>query len=272
MAGGFTIQSGRVVLVAIATVLQTVVARAGDHLSLDENLPVRIEDAYPTPYNGLEVQAFSRYDHNSDDPRGDDLFTLSPRLEAGAFRNGQISLAVPYRVGDASDTDQGNVQIEALYNFNQEGEWLPAFSAGVGVDQPFGDMSGGTETELKAILTKSIGSFGTSYLPRRVHLNASWFHNYDTLPDERSDRYLIGIGYSQPLTNDALIVVDVYREQLRTETEYENMAELGIRYQLDPQTVFSASAGGGFADESPDYRVLVGIQHTLSWPTLFGFE
>ncbi len=65
-------------------------ARAADHANLDETLPVTIEDAYVTPYNG-------------------------------------------------------------------------------------------TETQVKAVVTKSIGSFGTSYVPRRLHLNAIWFHNYDPL-------------------------------------------------------------------------------------------
>ncbi len=47
------------------------------------------------------------------------------------------------------------------------------------------------------------------------------------------------------------------------------MVEIGTRYQLTPQTVLTGSVGTGFADHSPAFRVLVGFQHTLSWPLLF---
>ena len=125
---------------------------------------------------------------------------------------------------------------------------------------------------MKAVATKGIGSFGTSYVPRRLHLNAIWFHNYDPLRGdgaERQDRYLVGVGYSQPVTNDAVLVADVYRQELRERGRAENMVELGTRYQLTPQTVLSSSVGTGFGDRSPAFRVLVGFQHTLSWPLLF---
>lgn len=47
--------------------------------------------------------------------------------------------------------------------------------------QPYGRWRDGTETQVKVVATKSIGSFWTSYVPRRLHLNATWFHNYDPL-------------------------------------------------------------------------------------------
>ena len=108
--------------------------------------------------------------------------------------------------------------------------------------------------------------------PRRLHLNAVWFHDYDPLRGdnaERQDRYSVGVGYSQPVPNEAVLVADVYRQELRGRGRAENMAELGTRYQLTPQTVLSSSVGTGFGDRSPAFRVLVGFQHKLSWPLLF---
>ncbi len=61
----------------------------------------------------------------------------------------------------------------------------------------------------------------------------------------------------------------MYRQELRERGWAENMVELGARYQLTPQTVLSGSVGTGFGDRSPEFRVLVGFQHTLSWPLLF---
>lgn len=257
---------------AIAPVL------AADHTNLDENLPITIEDAYPIPYNGIEAQGYFLYDRDrlgsrGRGGRGSDLFTFAPRVEAGLFRNFQASTALPYSLGNTSETKQGNANLQGLYNFNNETISLPALSLGAGVIQPYGYERGGTETQVKAVASKSIGSFGTSYVPRQLHLNAIWFHNYDPLrlsdASERRDRYLVGVGYSQPVTNDAVLVADVYRQELRERGRAENMVELGTRYQLTPQTVLSSSVGTGFGDRSPAFRVLVGFQHTLSWPLLF---
>lgn len=262
---------------ALAALLPLAV-HAADHTNLDENLPVRLTDAYPIPFNSIEAQGYFSYDRNrlgsgGRGGRGSDAFTLSPQLEVGAFRNTQVSISAPYRLGNASETKQGDFVAQALYNFNSEGQVLPALALQVGVDQPFGHQHGGTETSMQGIATKSIGSFGTSYVPRQLYLNAIWFHNYDPLSlgeaRERRDRYLVGVAYSQPLTNDAVLVADIYREQLRESTRAQNIVQVGVRYQLDPQTVLSGSVGTGFADRSPAFVGLVGFQHTLSWPLLF---
>lgn len=256
----------------------SVPAFAADHTNLDENLPVRIEDAYPIPYDSIEAQGFFSYDRDrlgsrGRGTRGSDAFTFSPQIEAGVFRNFQASLAVPYRLGNASETKQGDFMAQGLYNFNSETVYLPALSLGAGIDQPYGYEAGGTETNVKFVATKSIGSFGTSYVPRQLHLNAIWFHNYDPLSNadtsERRNRYLVGIGYSQPITNDAVLVADIYREELRDRTQAQNIVQVGVRYQLDPQTVLSGSVGTGFANHSPAFVALIGFQHTLSWPVLF---
>ena len=189
------------------------------------------------------------------------------------FRNTQASLSAPYRLGNASETKQGDLIAQALYNFNNETGSLPAFALSLGVDQPYGYQSGGTESQVKAIASKSIGSFGSSYVPRPLHVNAIWFHDYDPLSRvdirERRDRYLAGIGYGQPVTDEAVPVADVYREQLNERTQAQNIVQVGVRCQLDPQTVPSGSVGTGFADRSPAFVALAGFQHTLSWPLLF---
>jgi len=267
----------------LAGIVTLVVAAAGpawaaDHTNLDENLPVRLTDAYPIPYNSIEAQGYfsynrNRYGSNGRGSRGSDAFTLSPQFEAGLFRNFQASIAAPYRLGNASETKQGDFIAQGLYNFNSESVYVPALSLAVGVDQPYGYQSGGTESQVEAIASKSIGSFGTSYVPRQLHFNAIWFHNYDPLSladvRERRNRYLVGVAYSQPVTNDAVLVANVYREELRERRQAQNTVQVGTRYQLNPQTVLSGSVGTGFADHSPVFVALIGFQHTLSWPLLF---
>lgn len=248
--------------VVIAWLTTIAPARTADHTNLDEGLPVTIEDAFPIPYRQREVQALGQYDRVRDDPKGNDLFTLEPRFEAGLFRNFQAEVGVPYRLGTASARDSGEVDIEGLYNFNAETIDLPAFALKAGVGVPFGRDSQGAQTILKGILTKTLGETWNSH---RVHLNAAWLHKFERRKDdERSDGYLIGIGYSHPVASDTLVVADLVREHQIDEDREANLVEAGVRWQLTPLTVLSAGAGAGFLDESPRFRFLVGIQHTLT--------
>lgn len=256
-------------------------ARAADHTNLEEGLPVTIEDAYTIKQNSIEAQGYFQYDRTRRDPDGKNRFWAVPRLEFGPFPNTQFTVEVPYRFGDASETKQGEFRSQLLYNFNTEGLALPAFAVAGGIYQPFGYRNGGTETELKFLATKSLdapdasGSSPYSYVPRRLHFNGSWFHNYDPLrgPDaERRDRYRVGLAYSQPLTNDVLLVADVYRETDRARGKATNLAELGVRYQLTPQTILTGAAGVGFGgDRSQDFRFTVGFQRTLSGPADYSY-
>lgn len=135
-----------------------------------------------------------------------------------------------------------------------------------GVDQPFGRDRGGFESQLGLVATRSLGAFGQSYLPRRLHLNALGFHNYDRQSMERRDRYRVGLGYSQPVANDWVVVGDFYRETEREASKARHMAELGTRFQLDPLTVISAGVGAWTGPDSPRFSVLIGFQRSLTFP------
>jgi hypothetical protein len=268
-------------LPALAALLafSAIPARAADHSNLEEGLPITIEDAYPIKENGLEVQSYFQYDRVRRDPRGASSLMAVPRLEWGAFKNFQLSVEAPYRVGTASDTDQGEFRAQGFYNFNQEGLLLPATALALGVSTPYGRMAGGTETELKFLATKSIGTPDPdglspySYVPRQIHFNASWFHNYDPTTGreaERRDRYRVGVAYSQPVSNSVVLVADVYRETDRERRRAVNLAEIGARYIVTPQTVLVGAVGVGFGgDRRQDFRVTAGLQHSLSFPYSF---
>lgn len=249
-------------------------ANAADHGNLETSFPLEVEDAYPIGRNGIEVQALTRYRDLRDDPDGRNLVEVTPRIEWGAFPNGQITLELPYFLGNGSMAESGEVGIEALYNFNTETLRFPAFSVAAGLDKPYGvDGDAGLEGSVSVLATMSLGTFDRrgrspySYVARQVHLNATYFHNFDPLPEERDDRFSIGLGYSQPLTNDFVFVADVFREFEREQGVATNLVEIGGRYILTPQTILSASIGHAYGnDRSEDTRVTIGIQHALSYP------
>jgi len=243
--------------------LGPVAARAADHSNLDEGLPVQLRDAYPIARNSIEAQGLLRYDR-ARSGNGRDALRLEPRIEWGAFRNGQVSFRVPYTVGNSEDrSGRGFAGAGLLYNLNQEGVLLPAFALEGEVAERFGGRGGtGTETTLWGIATKTLGG----YRLRRASLNVGWVHRFDPAPEERRDQYVIVVGYHQAIGPDATIVLDYVRQQQERGERDANIVEAGIRYQLDPLTVLSFGVGAGIGRDSPRYRAVIGIQRTLSWP------
>ncbi len=235
----------------------TVPVQAADHSNLEEGLPTEVEDAYPIEYRGREIQGQIRYERTDD---GEDRFVLDPRLEFGIARNAQVSISAPFYLGNADRTGSGNIRLNGLYNFNAESLTTPAFALAATAELPTGVDSAGVDTELKFIVTKTIGKGGAL---DRIHLNASWLNNDQSRSDERSDRYRVILGYSRRLNADTFLVADFVRQQEIGKGENSNVGELGIRRQLTPLTVLVFGVGAGIAEESPDFRATVGFQQSF---------
>lgn len=251
--GGLIVSAG-----AIASLgLYAIPAHAADHSNLEEGLPTEVEDAYPIEYRGREVQGQFRYERTND---GKDRFVLDPRLEFGIARNTQVSISAPFYLGNGDKTGSGNVRLTGLYNFNQESLSTPAFAISGRAEFPTGRDSEGVDTELKLILTKTLGK-GSAL--DRIHLNASWLHNARSLSDERSDLYRVILGYSRRLGPDTILVADFVRQQEMKKGDNSNVLELGIRRQLNPLTTLSVGAGAGIAEQSPDFRFTLGFQRSF---------
>ncbi len=224
-----------------------------DHTNLEEGLPVRVEDAYPAALGNRDVQFRFSWERTDD---SNDRATIEPRVEFGIAPNWQLTIGAPFFAGDADRRGSGDVQIGALYNFNQESLSLPAFAIAGRIDAPTGEDSEGLDTTLKLIMTRTIDDehFG------RFHLNLEWGHNFQALADERDDTFAIIPGYSFRLNTDTIIVADFIREWEMESGHESNIIELGARYQLEPRTVLSVGAGAGIGDDSPDVRVTFGVQ------------
>jgi len=227
-----------------------------DHDNLEEGLPTRLEDAYPIGYFGREAQLSYDYERTDDD---EERHLLRPRVEFGFAPNWQGKLQAPFYVGDPDVPGHGDVQLEALYNFNQESLTLPAFALAAKLDFPSGQDSEGVDTTLKAIVTRPIvdDHFG------RLHLNLEWGHNSESLDGERDDTFAVVAGYSFLLEPDTIVVADFVREWEMERRHESNLVELGLRQQLDPLSVLSLGVAVGIGDESPELRVTLGFQYSF---------
>lgn len=260
MRARFELSSCAPAVTALACFLGAAAASAADHSNIEEGLPIEIEDAYPIAYRGAELQGRFRYERQRSDT---DQYLLEPRLEVGVAPNAQMRIGAPFLLGTADHTGSRDLQLEGLYNFNQESVILPATALSLRLDLPTGVESAGVDTQIKFLATKTIGHAPAM---QRLHLNAAWRHNAGRLPDERSDRYIVILGYSMRLGPDTILVADFVREQEQNRGSDANIVEAGLRYQLTPLTVVVAGAGVGIAEQSPDARATVGFQHSLSWP------
>jgi len=251
--------------IAASCLTLSITAKADEVSDLEEELALTIEDVNPTKQGSVDLNGAMRYQRlrPAARPGGRDEFQFTPRLQWGAARNFQLSLAAPYRVGNAPDTSQGELRLDALYKLNAESRFMPAFALSAGLERPYGSGSGGTEILLKGILTKSLGSVTEQSRPGQVHFNLLVRHNLNPDEEERRNRYLVGAAYSQALSERWLVATSVFREQQRERGDAINMAEVGVRWKLSEKTILSSAIGSGFNEGSPRWRLLFGFQRSM---------
>ncbi|NES87390.1 MAG: transporter [Moorea sp. SIO2B7] len=231
-------------------------AKAGDHFNLEEGLPIEVEDAYPIPYQGIEIQGQFLYERN----HGKDFFGIEPRIEYGFAPNWQGRITLPFQYGSAVVDGIGDVGLELFYNFNTEGLHTPAFAVSVSADFPTSSESKGVDPTVKFIMTKTLGK-GANL--DRLHLNLAYTRNTDAGDDERNDRFTGVLGYSRRINSETILVTDFVYEQEEEKDTDTYLLEFGVRHQINPLTVLSIGTGVGLTDDSPDFRITFGFQRSL---------
>jgi hypothetical protein len=210
-----------------------------DHTNLDEGRPLHLEDAYAIAEGEIALEVGGGFTLPR---RGSNQGLFPAEILYGAYPNLQLSVGTtlttdPRDIGDRPKS--GDLQVSALYNFNQETISLPAFALKVGVDTPTGVGARGYGVELKGIVTKSIERLS-------LHLNAGYEFLIATSRGDRDGRYKGALGASYPIR--ATLVGDVFAEQSPRRGESTVVGvEVGVRYQLTPRMVWDVGIGTEFA-------------------------
>lgn len=245
-------------LLLMATLLP-LPAEAAHHYNLEDGFPTELADTIPIAYRERELLANVRWEHTGE---GAEKFRLIPRAEYGLWLNTQLEIDAPFEFGEAVEDDEfKTVGVGLLYNFNQEGLYLPAIALGGRADFTVGDEEDGVDTTLKLILSKTICR-STQW--QRLHLNAAWKHNDDAADDERDDMYKFIVGYDRRMNPDTVLILDFVREQEKERGEEINLLEAGVRYQLTPLTVIAVGVAAGAGADSPDFRATLAWQHSFN--------
>jgi hypothetical protein len=226
--------------------------------NLDINMPNTLDDAFAAERGSVTLLGAARYDNR----RGhDNTVRLFPRLLVGVAEGLQATVQVPYTVGFGPGDDHGVVSFGALYNFNRETAWLPAFAVSVEGGPAVGPGAHGGELRLFGIASKTVDPQAF----RRLHLNLAWFRRFDPGEEERRDRYRVALGYSQLLSRNTALVADYLRESQEERGERAaNILEAGLRYRVAPNLILGGALGAGIGRDSPRFRAIVSVQFALS--------
>jgi hypothetical protein len=233
---------------------------AHDHINLERGIPVMLEDAYPTAYMNREIQGYTRYERTS---KNEDNFVVTPVLEYGFIRNGELELEIPTRFGEEKDQESGNLNFGGLYNFLYEGLYMPAPAISAQVAIPTGANSSGADTRLGFLLTKTLSR--STYF-HRLHFNAYWHNNDKPGPSERLNYYEFALGYQMRMGQNNQLLVNVLQQQQQKKTmEAATVIEVGIRHQWNPLWVIAAGVGAGVSHDAPDMVATIGFQKAMNF-------
>lgn len=216
-----------------------------DHGNLDENRPLRLEDAYPIASSEIAVEAGAGLTLQR---RGPNRGLFPVEMLYGALPNLQLGIGSLLSTDPRAIDDQpksGDLRLSALYNVNQETLGLPAFAVKLGLDTPTGVDARRYGVELKGIVTKSFERLS-------VHFNGGYQFLTDRRHDDRNGRYELVLGASYPVGapqfTRTTLVVDVFTEQhVRRNESHIVGTEIGMRYQLTPRVVWDVGLGTDLA-------------------------
>lgn len=225
----------------------------GQAYDLDENFPLRMEDAEVIGKDNFTFQGSLAYELGDD---GTDLFELEPVLQYGLLEKLELEVASPFLLGDVDDRGSGDVTASAQYKLTEAGRWAPALAVRGNLTFPSGKHSRGADPSLKLLASWHLDGSGA----HRVHVNGSWLRNIDPYADERKDGWLYLLGYSYRLNQNWIMLADIWREQTILTDEEINIAEAGLIYEFSDQLFLAVGAGGGIGDESPEVRATTAFQ------------
>jgi hypothetical protein len=206
------------------TLTHSVVAQQADVHDLQENLPVRVTDAFAS--SGPQVQARTLVSRER--PAGVQA-QLEPQVQWGFAPSWHVqAAAVMLTSSREENTNSGDVQVLVFRQLNRSTGRRPVAAVSVGADIPSGIDSAGLDARVRGMVTQPLGGAPQ----HRLHGNFEWLRNAGKRESQRANAWLATAGYSRLLGSRCVMIIDAARMQERAVDEVINLAEAGIRGRI----------------------------------------
>lgn len=241
----------------IALLAVAVSARgADDRYSVENDFPLRMEDAFPLDPGEAYVKLVTRYSHG---PDGGDETLVQPEVAIGILPHTDLHISQQYLIGpdDRGGSGDTNINVQTLLLEQKQGDWWPSLAVEGDVILPTGVGSDGLDTTLELVATQTL-TWSPTY--DAIHVNLFWNHN--AAPDgetERDDGYAAILGYSRRVAPDTVLLADVLWEQTLDKDDAGQQVEVGVIQSFGEHVQLSAGVGVGLGDDAPDFTATVGV-------------
>lgn len=255
----------RALLAWAAAVAAAPLAAQVDYRNLDDDRPLRVEDAYPVERYAFEliVPGFAAFE------RGGGHFGFVPELSFGVLPGAAIGLKAPLAGtwGRADDEyDLAGLRGFFLANLTTETGTLPGLAVRLDATAPVGGAAGeGASASIKALATRSFGR-------HRAHLNAAWGFVTQDVPGqvEPTPRWWVGLAVDRTLIRASTLLLlgfNAVGPGGGADTRWE--AAIGVRRQLTPTLVVDAGASGRLAGPGENAALTLGLTHAFALAGLY---
>ena len=230
-------------------------AGSNERPSVDQDFPLRMEDARPVDYQSGYVKLIGRYAHEAD---ATDLTLIQPEIAYGFAPNFDVHLFTNVLVGDGDRGGSGDLTLNGQWLFHDEnpGDPWPALAIEADVIFPTGVGSDGIDVGGQLSLTKTLVRAPTW---DSLHLNLTYTHNFIPAADERQEAYNAILGYSRQIMSETTFLTDVVWERTADEHVATYIAEIGLIQEIGEHVRVAGGIGVGLGDDSPDFTATIGI-------------
>jgi hypothetical protein len=237
----------------------------------DIKSPVFLEDAVPQPTGTMNFSLGFDYETESGkgfEPAEDD-FGIDLKWYWGPCEDVEVSLGLPFNLGDGSQTadgfdGNGDLTFGLLYRLIKETDDMPAFALSGKLRTPTGDGSEGVDGELRGILTNTlVGDL-------RGHVNAFAITvNGENDPAARDFQWGFVFGVDAPLTEarDLWLIVDyLHRSSEHYGASNMNMIEAGLDWEVahGHRVHFTTQVGLDDNEDTPNFGARVAYTYELA--------
>jgi hypothetical protein len=228
-----------------------------DFRNLDGHRPSRVEDAYPIERDAFELSLPYRFESG-----GGSVHGVTPELAWGAFRNGEVGVALdwePVRSGLAANAPRLRSQLFGAANLVGEAPGWPALMVRADLAAPL-DRGGPGQASL------TLGGAATrSWGIVRMHLNGGWTVAAPADPRFQStSRWWAGVAVDRTwFRTSTLVVAEVVTERPIGSPDLEWTTGLGLRRQMTPSLVLDLGANVRWA-ATDRVAITFGFSHSFA--------